>query len=384
MFAWVLLALQLCAVLYACYILVHAWFFQHRYRALQYAHMELPTVSIIIPARNEQHPLSRCLQAIAAQTYPAQKLAVVVVNDHSEDGTLAVAESFLPLFGDRLRIISLTDEAQNAQKKKALAAGIAATTSDIIITTDADTWAGPAWVAGMVSYFAPAVVLVSGPIHKVPASSTFFQEVQALESAGMVALGAAALALSSRGIGAPTLANGANLAFLRSAFYAVGGYTGLEVVASGDDELLLHRLHTAKLGKLVFAHTPEAAVHTHALTQVSQFVQQRIRWVSKSRAYRNPYITAGQLTAYLGIVGIAATFFVSLFKPEMWPILAILLVSKIIAESALLFQATAFLGQRPLLKWLLPAQALHMGYVLWVGIAGNLSTRYTWKGRNVR
>ncbi|MEM9997138.1 MAG: glycosyltransferase [Bacteroidota bacterium] len=57
-----------------------------------------PTVSVLIPARNEESNLQRLLPSLAAQTYP--HLEVVVVDDASEDGTWRVLQEALTAFED--------------------------------------------------------------------------------------------------------------------------------------------------------------------------------------------------------------------------------------------------------------------------------------------
>ncbi|HEY5695544.1 MAG TPA: glycosyltransferase, partial [Candidatus Saccharimonadales bacterium] len=44
---------------------------------------ELPTVSVCIPARNERHAMTQCLERVLASTY--QKLEVIVFDDSSDD-----------------------------------------------------------------------------------------------------------------------------------------------------------------------------------------------------------------------------------------------------------------------------------------------------------
>ena len=53
----------------------------------------LPTVSVIVPARNEAAKITQCLEAIFAQEYPREKIEVILVNDHSEDATREIALS---------------------------------------------------------------------------------------------------------------------------------------------------------------------------------------------------------------------------------------------------------------------------------------------------
>src|SRR5688500_17021379 len=47
-------------------------------------------LSVIIPARNEEKNILRCLQSINNQTYPSSSFEVIVVNDHSTDDTTAI------------------------------------------------------------------------------------------------------------------------------------------------------------------------------------------------------------------------------------------------------------------------------------------------------
>lgn len=53
----------------------------------------LPRVTIIIPARNEQFNIGRCIGALLDQNYPKEHLTIITVDDHSTDLTYAVASS---------------------------------------------------------------------------------------------------------------------------------------------------------------------------------------------------------------------------------------------------------------------------------------------------
>ena len=55
-------------------------------------HAKRPAVSVIVPARNEEDCLGRCLQSLVAQT--EIQFEILVVDDHSSDGTRAIAASF--------------------------------------------------------------------------------------------------------------------------------------------------------------------------------------------------------------------------------------------------------------------------------------------------
>jgi chlorobactene glucosyltransferase len=51
---------------------------------------EAPFVTVVIPARDEADNIARCLDSLLAQDYPAQRLNVIVVDDHSADATAAI------------------------------------------------------------------------------------------------------------------------------------------------------------------------------------------------------------------------------------------------------------------------------------------------------
>src|SRR5262249_53387 len=51
----------------------------------------LPIVTVIVPVRNEARSLRACLGSLLAQTYPAERLEILVVDGLSEDGTAALA-----------------------------------------------------------------------------------------------------------------------------------------------------------------------------------------------------------------------------------------------------------------------------------------------------
>ena len=96
-----------------------------------------PLVSVVIPARNEAHNIERCIRSVLATAYPA--VEVIVVDDHSTDGT-----------GDIARSIAATDKRLKVVDNKPLPAGwfgkqwacengALASRGAILLFTDADT-----------------------------------------------------------------------------------------------------------------------------------------------------------------------------------------------------------------------------------------------------
>jgi glycosyltransferase involved in cell wall biosynthesis len=93
-----------------------------------------PFVSIIIPTRNEENYISQCLESVVSQTYPHERLEVLVVDGRSEDSTRdMVAE-----YARRHPFISLVDNPRGIVPA-ALNTGIQASRGDVIVRLDAHT-----------------------------------------------------------------------------------------------------------------------------------------------------------------------------------------------------------------------------------------------------
>ena len=67
-----------------------------------------PFASIILPIRNEARTIRRCLEAILAQDYPAERYEVIVVDGMSDDGTREIVREFCNR-DNRLRMLDRQD-----------------------------------------------------------------------------------------------------------------------------------------------------------------------------------------------------------------------------------------------------------------------------------
>ena len=109
----------------------------------------LPSVRIIVPARNEARGIEACLRSLALQDYP--DFEIVVVDDRSADATRMLAEG-VPS-GNARRIEVVTGEPLPDGwfgKPWACAQGAAGATSELLLFTDADTYHGPSLLRSAV------------------------------------------------------------------------------------------------------------------------------------------------------------------------------------------------------------------------------------------
>ena len=109
-----------------------------------------PFLSIVVPARNEERQIERCIRSLLALSY--ERFEIVAVDDRSDDATLAILSS-LALEDDRLRVVRGAELPEGwVGKPWALAQGASAARGDWLLFTDADTIHEPASAVSAMAY----------------------------------------------------------------------------------------------------------------------------------------------------------------------------------------------------------------------------------------
>ena len=120
----------------------------------------LPKVSVLVPARNEAATIGTLLKALTTQSYPASQLEIIVIDDHSEDETAAIVQTF-----SNVSLLRLQENGINSFKKKALEKGVALATGELIVCTDADCLPGPHWIERMaLQYLHTQAKFIAAPV----------------------------------------------------------------------------------------------------------------------------------------------------------------------------------------------------------------------------
>lgn len=391
-FAAMLLGL---GVVYAAVIGSFAVGFQRvlRQRVVRHPEDALPFVSVVIPARDEEEHIGACLDAVFAGDYPPDRFEVIVADDLSRDATAEVIRERMARInepvsagfesdlveadGMRLQLVQIpeNEERTRAHKKRAIEKAIGTARGELILTTDADCLVPPTWIRTMATAFDDDTALVSGPV--LYPTGGLALDVAALEFLGLVAVGAGAI-----GIGRPTLCNGANVAYRKDVFEALGGFSGIDHLTSGDDELLMQKIAYETDHTVRFCADREAAVLTEPPRSVAAFAEQRRRWASKGAHYPRPGLVAVVLAIYAFFVAFLGGLLALPFVPSLaGPVLGALGL-KAGAEVALLWPAARHVGRGRLMAYFLPAQLLHLPYIVAAGAAGALGG-YRWKGRRI-
>lgn len=331
-------------------------------------------VSIIIAARNEEDKIAKTIDDVLAQSYPLALFEVIIIDDHSTDRTAEIVKSY-----QGVTLIQLNeDKALNSYKKMAIQTAIGQAKGDLIVTTDADCRMGAEWLATIVNYYeATGCKMISSPVAYFEEKS-FFERAQALEFAYLIGLGASTIGNKN-----PSTCNGANLAYEKKAFFEVGGFKGIDDLASGDDELLLHKMAAIYGDKIGFLKNKDAVVYTHAKETLGEFIQQRKRWASKSTRYKEKSVIILGVSVWLFNLSIIVNAILSIFFPATLSFLIFQMAAKLVLEFIFLNNMMAFFKRKALLFWLPILNVLHIIYIVYIGIAGN-SGKYNWKGRMVK
>jgi cellulose synthase/poly-beta-1,6-N-acetylglucosamine synthase-like glycosyltransferase len=329
-------------------------------------------ISVIVAFRNEEHTLPVLIKSLSKLAYVIHNYEVILVDDHSTDGSRAVAER-LARDGRNVRLLCLPEELEG--KKQALLMGIHASAFDIVVTTDADCQFHEQWLWQISTYFErPETQMLVGPV-RLESDKGILSRMQAMEFTSLAASTAAAI-----GLGHPILCNGANLAFRKNAFVEVGGYEGNLDIPSGDDEFLLHKIMKHYRKGVVYLNAPEGVVTSTTVKSLGDFIRQRVRWASKWKYNTDP------ISKWLAVFIAAAHFsffaLVILFVMDPGMTFTFLLI-KVILEAVLLMAMTRFYGVPfdglAFAAW----QLLYTPYVLLVG-AWAQGDRYRWKDRNFK
>jgi cellulose synthase/poly-beta-1,6-N-acetylglucosamine synthase-like glycosyltransferase len=245
----------------------------------------LPTVGVLIAARNEAGALPATLEALLGQSEPAE--CILVLNDGSSDGTETLLSSRygVPAPGaagllrtstrwPALKVLSLV----HGGKARALNAGIEQLETDLVVTVDADTILEPEALAALRRAFAqdPQLVAAGGvlkPVCPPRLMGRFFQWFQTYEY-----VRAFISRIAWMRAGALLLVSGALAGFRREALLRVGNF---DVNCLVEDYELIHRLHRYAYEHGLNWHVGvlgEVRGRTDAPATLMSFLRQRRRW----------------------------------------------------------------------------------------------------------
>ena len=338
-------------------------------------------ISILIPARNEAENILPCISSILKNNYPKNLFEIIVIDDHSEDETPQYVRD---LGHPNVKLIELKNYVKLGDnqpfKKRAIEAAIGESKGDLIVTTDGDCLVPDKWLWLFAQFYeTKGKRFIAAPVNFFDEKS-FFERFQSLDYVGMMGITGAGVQGKFM-----NMCNGANLAYEKKLFYDVNGFQGIDHVSSGDDMLLMQKVARIYPDTLGFLKNEQATVVTKAKPNVTEFFGQRLRWASKSSSYTEGFTVFQLIAVFLFCANIVSSFLLGVFFDRSFLILFFVsFLTKSLFDFIFLKMTTQFFNRQDLMKAFLPAQFIHVLYIITVGLWSNVKKKYLWKGRVVK
>jgi len=274
-----------------------------------------PSVSVIIPAYNEERVIAESVARVLASEYPA--LQVIVADDGSKDATSRIVAD---AFGNDPRVTLLT--LVNGGKASALNHALTHATGEVIIALDADTQFEPKTIARLVRWFAdPRIGAVAGDA-RVGNRVNLVTRWQAVEYITAQNLERRALA----GFDAMTVVPGAVGAWRRAALDEVGGYPEDTLAEDQDLTIAIQRA-----GWRV-TYDPRAVAWTEAPESFRALAKQRFRWAfgTLQCLWKHREVLVTRKPSGLALVGLPQAWLFQICFAAISPVIDLALILSIV------------------------------------------------------
>lgn len=327
-----------------------------------------PRISIIVPARNEQAKIERCVRSLARLEYPSELLEIIVVNDRSTDGTAQLLDDLAQTY-PMITVLHRTESEVDPNlrgKPGALQYGIDQSHGDIILMTDADCEVPSQWAAAMTRPFSDKHVGMVNAMTSV-AGGSIFDKIQDVEWTYTQSM-----ACGGVGNGIPLGCFGNNLAIRRSVFTSLGGYR--EIPFSVTEDMAL-QLAVERAGHVIrFVIQAETSVITQPCPDLADYIKQRHRWVRGGTGL-------GTRAAGFVLSGVALWLGIALtIADHAWPWLIGMVALRLLADGALVASSSIAVGRKRLLPMIIPSMSILVLTELVLPILA-LKKQVTWKGQ---
>ena len=256
-------------------------------------------VSVVVCARDEAANLARNLPGLLVQTYTSTH-EVIVVNHNSQDDTRYLLDEFKKTFKG-LHVVNLEQEAKGIPGKKyPLSIGIKEAKYEIVLLTDADCVpATEYWIHAMQDGYdeGAEIVLGYGSYYKRPGLLNKLIRFETFHSALQY--------LSYALAGMPYMGVGRNLSYKKALFFNNKGFSSINHIPSGDDDLFINKVATKTNTRIAIG--ADAITLSEPKKTLGNWIRQKNRHYSTARYYK-----AGH-KFLLGLYNLSFFFFYPLF-----------------------------------------------------------------------
>ena len=361
------------AVLYSAFTL---WLYKGWYRLPRISCKKPPDYtttffSILVPFRNEGKQLPGFLAGIKKLRYPIKQFELIFIDDESNDFSVDIIKKNLS--GSSITYQILQSE---GGKKQALSLGLERAKADFVITLDADIQIKTGLLECYHQSFSnSSFKLIAGPVHF--RSKSIMEKMFSLEFLSLIVSGAAGIYNQK-----PIMLNAANLGFEKAVALEFQEKVYQSDTASGDDVFLLEAILEKYGPKAIgFMKTSEAIVFTNPPANLDLFINQRVRWASKSTKYKNHFAQAVAVFILAFNILILTNLGMLIFKGDYSGV-ALLFGLKLVLDFKLLLSGSRFMQDKKLMWYYIPVQLLYPFYITIIGLMSMIRP-YRWKGRRI-
>jgi cellulose synthase/poly-beta-1,6-N-acetylglucosamine synthase-like glycosyltransferase len=326
-----------------------------------------PFVSVLIAARDEDPNLAECLESVLHQTYDAALFEVIVINDHSTDGTESICREFSRRFANFSYANAREDKSLKG-KSNALDQGIEKARGEIILITDADCSVPKTWIEWTARRYSDSVGIVGGIT--LQKASNWFEGMQSLDWAFLLGL-----ASSTVSLGNPLSTIGNNLSFRKAAYEDVGGYRKIPFSVT-EDFMLFQSIVKTKKWNYLCPIDPNVLVMSQPCSSWKELIRQKHRWGKGGLDMRLSGFSIMAIGFGLDVLILYSLLLgITLFALGAF-------VLKMMGDYLFLHTVLTKLGRRDLLKYFIPFQIYFLLYVLLLPFVVFFGGRVIWKGRH--
>ena len=328
---------------------------------------QLPTVSIVVAARNEENNILTCLESLDKLIYPDKKIEIIIVDDASSDRTLKISSDFI--HGKyKFRVIHLEENNSTilSGKVRAMAEGIKISSGEVILTTDADCNVNPLWAKRIASYYVGNVGVVNGFTSQTAKDS--FSGMQAIDFIYLLFIAAGTI-----NIGRPVSCIGNNMSFRKKAYLETGGFEALPFSVT-EDFLLLNSIHKLNKYEVIYPLTKDSLVISKPASTFKELFNQKKRWAVGG--IDTPPIGIGLM--FWSFVSNLFILLTPFFFSAAWTYLVFF---KIAIDFFVLLPVHQRLGLQKNLKYFLVFEIYYIIYVLVLPFVILFNKKVKWKDR---
>lgn len=329
-------------------------------------------ISVLVVFRNESSKIRNLLNSLNALNYPQDKVEFIFVNDESDDNSYQIVQESISEFRFKLKLFQ-----SQGGKKVGLKLAMEKAENEIIVCTDADCVVSTLWLHSMVKEFEnPKIKMVLGPL-TFRESGSILQKFFALEFISLIASTAGSTFFHQS-----IMANGGNLAYRKAVFNELKSNSNKLQISSGDDMFLLGEIKRVfGPSSIAFSYLVSSEVTTESPKSAIDFINQRVRWISKSKSYSDTDMLFSTLliglTNFLLLVSTMIATIIQHFEYALffWGLKALM-------DFVLLASYTHDFKRKKLL-WVYPILTiLYPFYVCSIGFLG-FFFKPKWKGRQL-